>query len=130
MFDGVWMVDPAGRTTYANPTMADLFALSGEDMLGRSLHDFLDASLWPEADAFLERLRTSRERIEFEFRRADGRELLGMLAGSPMTTADGTFVGTMRNFSDVTGKRAFAAQLAQNIKMQAMGEFAGSLVQR
>ena len=128
MFDGVWMVDPAGRTTYANTAMAVLFALSRTDMLDRSLNDFLDASLWPEADAFLERQRTtSGERIEFEFIRADGRELLGMLAGSPIRTPDGTFAGTMLNFSDVTGKRAFAAQLAQNVKMQAMGEFAGSL---
>ena len=128
MFDGVWMVDPAGRTTYANAAMAGLFALSRADMDGRSLNEFLDPSLWEEADAFLERQRTSSgERIEFEFRRADGRELLGLLAGSPITAPDGTFVGTMLNFSDVTGKRAFAAQLAQNVKMQAMGEFAGSL---
>ena len=128
MFDGVWMVDPAGHTTYANAAMAELFALSRADMLGRSLNDFLDPSLWEHADAFLERQRSAPgERIEFEFIRADGRELLGMLAGSPITAPDGTFAGTMLNFSDVTAKRAFAAQLAQSVKMQAMGEFAGSL---
>jgi two-component system cell cycle sensor histidine kinase/response regulator CckA len=128
MFDGVWMVSPAGLTTYANEAMAGLLGLSRLEMQGRALNDFIDASLWPVAEAFLERQRTTAgERIEMPFRRADGRDLVGMLAGSPISTAEGVFVGTMLNFSDVTAKRAYEAQLAQNEKMQAIGEFAGGL---
>ncbi|MEO6208000.1 MAG: ATP-binding protein [Candidatus Limnocylindrales bacterium] len=129
MFDGVWMVSPLGRTTYANRAMADLLGLSRAEMQDRQLNDFLDPGLWDQANAFLERQRTtSGERIELPFRRAGGGDdLVGMLAGSPITTSEGVFVGTMLNFSDVTGKRAFGAQVAQNEKMQAIGEFAGGL---
>jgi two-component system, cell cycle sensor histidine kinase and response regulator CckA len=128
MFDGVWMVTPDGRTTYANEAMAQLLGLSRAALQLRSLNDFLDPSLWTQADEFLGRQRSAPgERIEFRFSRADGRELIGMLAGSPITTAEGAFVGTMLNFSDVTGKRAFEGQLAQNEKMLAIGEFAGGL---
>lgn len=128
MFDGVWMVAPDGHTTYANDAMAELLGLSREELHGRSLNDFLDPSLWPQADAFLVRQRsTPGERIELPFSRADGRELIGMLAGSPITAPGGEFVGTMLNFSDMTGKRAFEGQAAQNEKMQAIGEFAGGL---
>ncbi len=128
MFDGVWMVAPNGRTTYANIAMAHMLAVSLTDLNGRTLNDFLDSSLWPAADAFLVRQQSvPGERIELRFRRADGRELDGLLAASSITASDGTFVGTMLNFSDVTGKRALEAQHAQEQKMRAIGEFAGGL---
>ena len=128
MFDGVWMVGPDGHTTYANAAMADLLGLSRAELHRRTLKDFLDPSLHARADAFLERQRTvPGERTEFRFRRDDGRELVGMLAASPIATADGTFVGTMLNFSDVTGKRAYEAQAVQDEKMRAIGEFAAGL---
>jgi two-component system, cell cycle sensor histidine kinase and response regulator CckA len=128
MFDGVWLVGADGRTTYSNSAMAGLLGSTPAAMRDRSIHDFLDESAWAEIDGFLQRQRTvTGERIEIQFRRADGGELDGLVAGSPITTLDGTFAGTMLNISDVTGKRKFDAQRSQIQRLEAIGEFAGAI---
>ncbi len=128
MFDGVWFVGPDGRTTYANSAMAGLLASSPIEMRDRSIHDYVDETIWPLIDAFLSRQRSvTGERIEVLLKRADGGEVLGLIAGSPITTSDGTFAGTMLNVSDVTGKQTFDAQRAQTQRLEAIGEFAGAI---
>ena len=128
MFDGVWLVAADGRTTYANGAMAGLLGSTPTKMRGRPMTDFLDASLWPGVEAFLARQRThAGERIELTLRRHDGSDLFGLVAGSPISTYDGTFVGTMLNVSDVTGKRAMDAQVIQNQRLEAIGQFAGGI---
>ena len=128
MFDGVWFVGPDGRTTYANSAMAGLLASTPVEMRDRSIHEYVDETIWPEIDAFLGRQRSvSGERIEVPLRRADGGELLGLIAGSPITTIEGAFAGTMLNVSDVTGKQTFDAQRAQTQRLEAIGEFAGAI---
>src|ERR1035437_5975409 len=128
MFDGVWLVAADGRTTYANGAMAGLLGSTPTKMRGRPMTDFLDASLWPGVEAFLARQRThAGERIELTLRRHDGSDLFGLVAGSPISTYDGTFVGSMLNVSDVTGKRAMDAQVIQNQRLEAIGQFAGGI---
>ena len=128
MFDGVWLVGGDGRTTYANRAMAELLGVPRDGMQGRSIQDFLNAEGWLEVEAFLARQRVQAgERMEACFRRADGTDLFGMVAGSPILTDDGTFVGTMLNFSDVTGKRSMDAQIVQNQRLEAIGQFAGGI---
>ena len=128
MFDGVWLVGGDGRTTYANRAMAELLAVPRDDMRGRPMQDFLDPDGWPEVEDFLGRQRVQAgERMELCFRRADGTDLFGLMAGSPILTEDGTFVGTMLNVSDVTGKRSMDAQIVQNQRLEAIGQFAGGI---
>jgi two-component system cell cycle sensor histidine kinase/response regulator CckA len=127
MFDGVWLVAADGRTTYANGAMAGLLGLARTEMRGRPMTDFLDEDLWAEVEAFLARQRThAGERMELRLRRADGSDLFGLVAGSPITN-DGAYVGTMLNVSDVTGKRSIDAQVTQNQRLEAIGEFAGGI---
>jgi len=66
--------------------------------------------------------------MELRLRRLDGSDLFGIVAGSPITTDEGVFVGTMLNVSDVTGKRSIDAQIVQNQRLEAIGQFAGGIV--
>ena len=126
MFDGVWLVDGSGRTTYANTAMAELLSTTPPEMAGRPIAEFLPEGSRADIEGFLLRMQSGTgERIELPFRRPDGTHIVGLLAGSPIATAQGEFAGTVLNFSDLTRRRALEAQLAQNQKMQAMGEFAG-----
>jgi two-component system, cell cycle sensor histidine kinase and response regulator CckA len=128
MFDGVWLVAPDGTTTYANGAMARLLGTTRDEMHGRPLANFLDEAVRADTAAFLARLHThAGERIELRFRRADGGDLYGVVAGSPIETAEGVFVGAMLNVSDVTGKRSIDAQMIQNQRLEAIGEFAGGI---
>jgi signal transduction histidine kinase/CheY-like chemotaxis protein len=65
--------------------------------------------------------------MELKFRRTDGTYLFGLVAGSPITTPEGAFVGTMLNVSDMTGKRAMDAQVIQAQRLEAIGQFAGGI---
>lgn len=129
MFDGVWLVASSGRTTYANAAMAGLLGSTPKEMRGRPISDFLDEALWLEVKGFLARQRNQAgERMELRLRRLDGSDLFGIVAGSPITTDEGVFVGTMLNVSDVTGKRSIDAQIVQNQRLEAIGQFAGGIV--
>jgi two-component system cell cycle sensor histidine kinase/response regulator CckA len=128
MFDGVWLVSEEGTTTYANRAMAELLGTSSDAMRGHKITDFLDRVQWSEMTGFLKRQRLhAGERMELTFRRNDGSELLGIVAGSPITTKDDVFVGTMLNVSDVTGKKSIDAQVIQNQRLEAIGQFAGGI---
>jgi PAS domain S-box-containing protein len=128
MFDGVWLVSSEGTTTYANAAMAELLGTSPVEMRGRAITDYLAPERWKDVTAFLQRQRDhAGERMEVRFVGADGRDLFGIVAGSPITTRDGGFVGTMLNVSDVTGKRSMDAQVVQNQRLEAIGQFAGGI---
>lgn len=105
MFDGVWLVAADGRTTYCNGAMARLLGSTPAAMRGRPIADFLDDSLRPGFEAFLRRQRVhAGERIELRIRREDGDTLVALVAGSPITTEAGSYVGTILNVSDVTAR--------------------------
>jgi len=127
MFDGVWLVAADGRTTYANGAMAGLLGSTPAEMRGCPITDFIDEPLWAEVEGFLTRQRTyASERMELRMRRADGSDLFGIVAGSPIMH-DGEYIGSMLNISDVTGKRSIDAQVTQNQRLEAIGEFAGGI---
>jgi two-component system cell cycle sensor histidine kinase/response regulator CckA len=129
MFDGVWLVAASGRTTYANGAMAGLLGSTPDGMRGRPITDFLDEALWVDVKGFLARQQNQAgERMELRLRRADGSDLFGIVAGSPITTDEGVYVGAMLNVSDVTGKRSMDAQVIQNQRLEAIGLFAGGIV--
>jgi two-component system cell cycle sensor histidine kinase/response regulator CckA len=128
MFDGVWLVAEDGKTTYANAAMADLLGTTPRKMHGANISAFLDDNLSVEMTGFLERQRIhAGERMELRLRRTDGSDLYGIVAGSPITTHEGVFVGTMLNVSDVTAKRGIDAQVIQNQRLEAIGQFAGGI---
>jgi two-component system, cell cycle sensor histidine kinase and response regulator CckA len=128
MFDGVWLVGADGRTTYANGAMARLLGSTQDAMRGRPVTDFLAEAQRPDMEAFLARQQIQAgERMELRMRRDDGSDLFAVMAGSPINTAEGAFVGTMLNVSDVTGKHAIDAQVIQNQRLEAIGQFAGGI---
>ena len=128
MFDGVWLVGPDGRTTYANGAMGRLLGSTPDGLRGRRITEFLDDDQWSEVEAFLQRQRIQAgERMTLTLRRDDGADLFALVAGSPITTPDDVYVGTMLNVSDVTGKHAIDAQVIQSQRLEAIGQFAGGI---
>jgi PAS domain S-box-containing protein len=128
MFDGVWLVSGNGTTTYANEAMATLLGTTQDEMRGRGITEWLPADACDEVMDFLARQRDhAGERMEICFRRVDGSDLYGVVAGSPIMAEDDVFVGTMLNVSDVTGKRSIDAQVVQSQRLEAIGQFAGGI---
>jgi two-component system cell cycle sensor histidine kinase/response regulator CckA len=128
MFDGVWLLAVDGRTTYANGAMGRLLGTVPSEMRGHAITDYLDPGLWAQAEEFLARQPAlSGERMELRLLRVDGSEVYVIVAASAIDTPEGIGVGTMLNVSDVTGKHRLDAQIMQNQRLEAIGEFAGGI---
>ena len=128
MFDGVWLIGGDGRTTYANDAVAGMLGVTPAEMQGRLITDFLSEEFRAVAQALLDEQRTSGgERVDLRFVRSNGDDLWTLVAASPILTAEGAYVGSMLNVSDVTGKRAAQNQALQSQKLEAIGEFAAGI---
>ena len=128
MFDGVWLIGSDGLTTYVNEAMAGLLGTSPASMNGHPMTDYLSEEFRATAEAMIGRQQVSTaERVDMRFLRADGSDLWTLVAASPILNADGSYVGSMLNVSDVTGKRAAQNQALQSQKLEAIGAFAAGI---
>jgi two-component system, cell cycle sensor histidine kinase and response regulator CckA len=128
MFDGVWLIGSDSRTTYVNEAMAGLLGTTPDAMHGHPITEYLSEEFQEAAEAMIGRQPISRaERVDMRFLRADGADLWTLVAASPIENSDGSYVGSMLNVSDVTGKRAAQNQALQNQKLEAIGAFAAGI---
>ncbi len=116
--DGVLIADPAGRITFANATARRLYALAGADLRpGQAIgaHGPLtpDGEPYPAAELPLARALTHGETVlatAWGLRRADGATLAIEGSATPVRGEDGTPLGAVLTFRDVTTERARARQ--------------------
>jgi PAS domain S-box-containing protein len=128
MFDGVWLIGSDSRTTYVNEAMAGLLGTTTEAMYGHPITEYVSEEYQATAEAMIGRQPMNRsERVDVRFLRADGGDLWTLVAASPLVNVDGSYVGSMLNVSDVTGKRAAQNQALQNQKLEAIGAFAAGI---
>ena len=111
--EGVWMLDLQNVTTFTNRRLADILGWEVDEMLGRSLFEFVD----PDDRRMLEhnapRLRVAlSDYHEFKLRRKDGSELWAGLAASPLTDGSGDHAGSLVVLSDITRRKQAEAQQA------------------
>jgi two-component system, cell cycle sensor histidine kinase and response regulator CckA len=128
MFDGVWLIGSDSRTTYVNEAMAGLLGTTPDAMHGHPITEYLSEEYQATAEAMISRQPVNKaERVDMRFLRADGADLWTLVAASPIVNVDGSYVGSMLNVSDVTGKRAAQNQALQNQKLEAIGAFAAGI---
>jgi PAS domain S-box-containing protein len=110
--EGVWTIDAEGRTDYANQRLADMLGYRPEEMIGRSLNDFMDEEAVQDVAQYQDRRRSGlREVHEFRFRRSDGSELWALLATTPIQGQDGTYRGALAMATDITSRKRVEAEL-------------------
>lgn len=104
--EGVWVLDPAGRTVLANARMAELLAVEPAQLANGSIFDFVDAA----AGEFLahrlgHRAAGAREQYEFSFVRRDGMRRWLRVSGVPRYSRSGRFVGSIGMCYDITDRK-------------------------
>ena len=104
--EGIWMLDAAGYTTFANNALATMLATTLEDLMTRPSSDFMD----PEWEGKLAETRVNRragkmQQNEFKYRKSDGSELWVWISLSPTFAADGTYDGVLIMVTDTTERR-------------------------
>lgn len=113
--EGIWMANLNGVTTFANPQMARMLGTSPEEMIGRSVFDFV----FQEDHAtvrqhFAEFLRErAGKRVEERLRRVDRTELWALVAANVIRDTRGEPVSFLGMFTDITERRKAEAGLRQ-----------------
>ena len=105
-FEGIWVIDAENRTTFVNPRMASMLGYTVDEVIGRSVLDFMDADAQATfATNASRRQAEPQAHHETRFRRKDGSELWTELEASPSRAEDGTYTGSLAMVTDVTQRR-------------------------
>lgn len=124
--EGIWMVDAEARTTFVNPKMAEMLGYSSEEMLGRHLSSFMDATgqkiPFGQNETGKEELT---EEHEFKLLRKDGSALWCFLASNALYDANHQYAGTLAMVTDITARRQVEQDLANTAELlERTGEIA------
>ena len=112
--EGIWTIDAEARTSFVNPKMAELLGYHSEEMLGRSLLEFMDADAALIAQANLvRRQRGISEQHEFEFLRKDGSTFRALLSVNPLRDAHGNYIGALAMVTDASERGQVEAALRE-----------------
>jgi PAS domain S-box-containing protein len=104
--EGIWQIDQESRTTFVNPRMAEMLGFSVEEMVGRSLFEFMDSEAAEDCRKRIEQRKQGRkQQHEFEFTRKDGSRLQTLLAASPLPAKEGRYTGAQAVVIDITEHR-------------------------
>ena len=100
--EGVWGIDSAGLTNYVNKPMAEMLRFSEDEMLGKSLLDFMDEEERVVAiQKMQQRARGEKEQHEFVFRRKDGTKFHALLITGPIYDEKGLYKGAIAGVQDI-----------------------------
>jgi PAS domain S-box-containing protein len=119
--EGIFGVDLRGVTTFVNPAAARIIGRRSHEVKGEEIHPLLHPTFPGVATCDIEncalnaalRGESTRDEIAETFFRADGTSFPVELSAAPMQNEDGTTIGMVITFRDVTEKRA-AALAAEN----------------
>jgi len=101
--EGIWTIDENDLTTFVNPALAAMLCCRREEMLGRSVFDFIDAAHVQQARRNLRARREGvSERLEFPFRASDGHKVWALLAASSLHGEHGEYTGALAMVTDIT----------------------------
>ena len=105
--EGIWTIDEKNLTTLANRALAEMLGYEQQEMLGKSVFDFMDPAFVEQAQRSLELRREGiHEWLEFPFRAKDGHEVWTLMATSSLHDSNGEYVGALAMVTDITAQKA------------------------
>ena len=119
--EGIWEIDKEVRTVFVNSRMADMLGYTVEEMMGRSVFEFIFPEDYAEGEHRLERAKQDvpTRSDEFRYRRKDGSELWVIVSTTPKLDPQGNFLGSFAMFSDITElKKAEDALRELNLELE------------
>ncbi|MCU0527114.1 MAG: PAS domain S-box protein [Elainella sp. Prado103] len=104
--EGIWIIDTNNETSFVNPKMAEILGYSMDEMMGKSMFDFMDEAGVMIAKQNAERRRQGiTEQHDFKFRHKDGSEVWTLIETSPILDETGQYVGALGMLTDITERK-------------------------
>ena len=100
---GIWFIDNEQRTTDANPAMCRMLGLTLQQLMGRTIFEFVDpANLQVFRDNVAKRSQGTASSYEITLTRDDGSPVHCYNNATPIYDAQGRKVGAVGMFSDIS----------------------------
>ena len=104
-YEGIWTTNAEGRIDYVNQRIAQMLGYSMEEMLDRSVFEFMDEVARREAQQKFERRQQGiTEQYDLRFRRKDGSDLWTIVSTNPIFSETGEFQGAIAMITDVSDR--------------------------
>ena len=111
--EGYWFIDPQGRTTDVNPAMCALLGYPKEQIVGRSIYDFVDTDNAAIFRAQLAaRQRGEYDSYEISLRRLDGSQVPCINNPTPIHDKAGVLQGSIGLWTDIGATKRAETKLA------------------
>ena len=114
-FEGIWIADTQGRTTYINQHVIEMLGYSYQEILGRQALDFV-----AEEDRALALAESQKRRVgecsqyEFPMTRKDGTKLWTLISSAPLQDENGQFQGGLAMITDISALKKAEHLLVQS----------------
>jgi diguanylate cyclase (GGDEF)-like protein/PAS domain S-box-containing protein len=127
--EGIWIIDPEGKTTFANERMAKMLGYELSEMMELSLFDVAIPEDYNDVDLNLDRRRLGiAEKHDFKFVRKDGSMIWTLISTNPIFDTEGHYQGALGLITDITERKEIEEKLANaNYKLK---RWVGQLQQR
>jgi len=104
--EGIWIINTDSQTSFVNPKMAEMLGYSVDEMLGRSLLDFMDEGGKAIALQKMERRRQGMyEQHDFKFQHKDGHDIWTIISTNPILDDAGQYIGALGMITDISDRK-------------------------
>jgi len=112
--EGIWVIGADNLTTLANPAIAKMLGYQPEEMIGKSLLDFMDDAGKNNAMQNIEKRKQGiAEQHDFEFIRKDGKKIFTTVETAPLIDEKGEYIGAIAGLMDITARKRIEMQLIE-----------------
>lgn len=126
--EGFWAINPEGCTTFVNQRMADLLGYSKEEMLGRSLFDFMDEEAQQTAKANMDRRASGiAEYHDFRLRHRKGHNVWTEMSTQPIYDESGVYKEAFAIVSDSRERRRLERKITEAQRLESLSVLAGGV---
>jgi PAS domain S-box-containing protein len=122
--EGIMMTDADAVIRFANPKLADMLGYHADELVGRSVFQFMNGQAAELARRkFEDRKQGIVDRYEFDFLRNDGAVMRTSIAATPIKDKDGDFSGSLSIVTDVSDRKRYEEALeVANQKLSLLGQ--------
>ncbi len=113
--EGIWLLNQNNKTIFVNHQLSEMLGYSANEMMDKSLFDFMDSEAHLMAQESLKRRRQGvRETHDFKFRRRDGTDLWAIVSATPLLDEDGNYQGALGMITDITDRKNIEQALSES----------------